>query len=75
MLLSNLTGTGTISNENVQSIRDPYISNLRWHANHFELVTQWFDTWNINEDAGSGADTYVVSIIIIFAGIYVLFFM
>lgn len=75
VLLSALTQTGAISNEVVQTIRDSYITNLRWHANNFNLITHWFDAWNPGENVDGSSASMVASIIVICSAVLTNFLM
>lgn len=59
-----------LSRENAQIVRNFYIENLKWHAENFQLISNWFDEWNENNDKNieSGASSIISSILIIAIG-------
>lgn len=73
VLISDLTRGSAINVESTQIIRTYYISNLRWQAENYHLITHWFDTWNLQENVDDASGTLISSILVIAFGILINF--
>lgn len=73
--MSDLVRINAISSEHVQSLRNIYISNMKWQSSNFHPIKQWFDEWKRDDNDADGANAVIVSAIIVLGGVIANWFM